>query len=81
MKFSERKLEIKNDEIMNEKKTINATLMDESLRNVKQKGLKNEMLDQINHVRLHKKLCLSLELVGVTGRSITITFDMKNSKS
>ena len=41
MILSERRLEIKNDEILNKKKTRSATLMEEVLRHVKQKGLKN----------------------------------------
>ena len=80
MMLSERQLEIKINEIMNEK-TRNTTFMDEALMRVKQKGLKNETLDQINHARLHKKFFLALELVGATGRSRTYTFDTKNSKS
>ena len=35
-------------------------------------------IDQVNQVRLHKKLCLPLELVGTTGRSSTDAFDAKN---
>ena len=66
---------------MSSKITRNGALMDESLRHMKMKGLKNEILDQINHVRFHKKLHLLLELVGETGRLRTDTFDTKNSKS
>ena len=55
--------------------------MDEALRNVKQKGLENEKLDQINHVRLHKKLFLPLELAGEKVRSRNNAFYTKNSKS
>ena len=51
------------------------------LQNAKSKGLKNEIVDQINHVGLNKKLHLSLELVGAIGRSRTDAFDKKDSKS
>ena len=66
---------------MSSKITRNETLMDESLRHMKMKGLKNEILDQINHVRFHKKLHLLLELVGEIGRPRTHTVDTKNIKS
>ena len=39
-----------------------------------------KIVDHINYVRLHKKVYLSEELLGVTGRSITDSFDKKNSK-
>ena len=55
--------------------------MEEALRCVKQKGLKNEIIDQINQVYLHKKLNLPLELVGATGSSRTDDFDEKNEKN
>ena len=45
------------------------------------KGLRKEIVDQINHVRLHKKSFSPLESLGATGRSRIDTFDMKNSKS
>ena len=35
----------------------------------------------MNQVRLHKKLCLPLELVVTTGRSRTDAFDTKNGRS
>ena len=42
---------------------------------------KNEMIDKINQLQLHKKLHLTLELVGATRRSRTDAFDKKNNKS
>ena len=55
--------------------------MDDALRSVKMTGLKKEIVDQINHIRLHKILCLPLELVGAAGRPITDAFDLKNNLS
>ena len=40
--------------------------MNESLRQEKSEGLKNEVVDQTNHVRLNKKFYLPLELLGAT---------------
>ena len=68
MMLNKRKLEIRNYKTKSAQITKNATLTDESLRYVKIKGLKTEILDQINHVILHKKLCFKLELVEVTER-------------
>ena len=55
--------------------------MEEAVRHVKMKGFKKELVDQINHVRLHKKVNLPVELVGSRGRSRTGSFDKTNSKS
>ena len=46
----------------------------------KKQRVENEIVDQINHVRLSKKLYLPLELVGATGRSRTDSFDKKDIK-
>ena len=68
MMLNKRKLEIRNYKTKSAQINKNATLMDESLRHVKIKGLKTEILDQNNYVILHKKLCFKLELVEVTER-------------
>ena len=59
--------------------TRNVTKMDKALRCEKIEGLKYEIVDQINHVRLSKKFHLLLELVGATGRLRTDAFDKKYS--
>ena len=57
MMIRERNLEIRNQK--KEKKIIrNVTIIDEALRHAKSEGLKNEIVDQINHVSLSKKLHL-----------------------
>ena len=55
------------------------TIMDEVLTHAKREGLKNEIVDQINHVRLSKQFLFPLELVGSTG-AITDVFDKKHRK-
>ena len=61
--------------------TKNVTLMDEAVRHAKTKGLKKEIVYQINHVRLHKKVCLPVELKRASRKYRTVSFDTKNSKS
>ena len=77
--LSERKLETRKDE-KSTPMTQNVTLIEESVRCVKMKVFKKEIVDQINHVRLHKKVHFPLELVGARGRSRTDSFHKKNSK-
>ena len=67
MILRERKLDIRNQE--KEKIIIrNATIMDDNLMHAKSEGLKTEIVNQIIHVRLIKKIVLSLELAASTGR-------------
>ena len=54
--------------------------MEVAVRCVKIKGFTKEIVDQINHVRLHKKFHLPSELVGAIGRSRTKSFENNNNK-
>jgi len=78
--LTERNLTIRNDE-SRVKFTKNVTMMDEAVRHAKMNGLGEECVDQINHVRLHKKLLLPVELVGASGKMRTEAFDKFNKAS
>ena len=52
----ERKLEIRVLGKISTPLTQNVTLMEEAVRCVKIKGFAKEIVDQINHIRLHNKL-------------------------
>ena len=79
--LSDKKLKIRVEEKNSVILTTNITLMEEAVRHVNSKGFTKETFDQINHVRLHNKLHLPVELVGERGISITETFDNEKTKS
>ena len=55
--------------------------MEETVRYFNIKGFTKEIVDQINRVIIHKKVCFTAELLGARGRSRTESFDNKNNKS
>ena len=61
---SEIKLEIRAEGKNSMPLTKNVTLMEEAVIYFNIKGFTKEGVDQINHFRLHRKVCLTLEPVG-----------------
>ena len=67
--MDERKMRIVNNRNENQIITDNKILIEFVVEYVKEKGLKNNSINQINHVRLFKKVILLAEIIGVRGRA------------
>ena len=69
--MKERNIKIVNDRSESHKITESKTLMEFVIEYTKEKKLRNEVFDQINHIRLDKKIILQAELVGAWGLATT----------
>ena len=79
--MSERKIKIINDRNENQITTENKILMEFVAEYVKEKGLKNDSVDQINHVRLFKKVIFLAEIIGARGRATTEYYETIEERS
>ena len=61
--------------------TTNKTIMQLVVEYIQQNKLKLEIFDQINYVRLYKKVILPVELIGSNGRIVTEYFKEIENKS
>ena len=76
-----KKIKIINDRNENQIITENKILMEFIAEYVKEKGLKNNFIDQINHIRLFKKVILLEEIIRVRGSATTECYETIEERS
>ena len=74
-------MRIINDRNENQTITNNKILMEFIAEYVKEKGLKNDSVDQINHMRLFKKVILLAEIIRVRGLATIEYYERIEEKS
>ena len=74
-------MRIINDRNENQTITNNKILMEFIVEYIKEKGLKNDSVDQINHMRLFKKVILLAEIIGARGRATTECYETIEERS
>ena len=77
----EKSIQIVNNRGKSQIITENKTLMEFAADYAKEKELKNDVFDQINHVRLFKNIILLVEIVGARGLVTTECYDKIEVKS
>ena len=74
-------MKIVNNRNKNQIITENKKLMEFVAEYVKEKGLKNDSIDQINHVRLFKKIILPAEIIRARGRATIECYETIEERS
>jgi len=69
--INKRNIRLINIEKMSYIETRNNTIMDYTVKYIKEKQLNKRIISRINHVRLFKQMYLPCELVGLTSQKAT----------